>query len=154
MDWPRSRREWFSPVRPVTLSQERAHQIAWILRITTAALLIGHGGFGAFMHKTDWASYFATMGVERASVHRMSLIDVVGWFETALGLVILAWPWTGFLLFAFVWKIGTEWLRPMAGEPFWEFVERGGSYAAPLALLWLRGWSVTIPARRGVRATP
>jgi hypothetical protein len=26
----------------------------------------------------------------------------------------------------------------MTGEPLWEFIERGGSYAAPLALLVLR----------------
>jgi hypothetical protein len=39
-----------------------------------------------------------------------------------------------------VWKVGTEWLRPMAGEPLWEFIERGGSYAAPLALLVLHHW--------------
>ena len=36
------------------------------------------------------------------------------------------------------WKVGTEALRPLAGEPIWEFIERSGSYAAPLALLALR----------------
>src|SRR5213593_1901540 len=30
-------------------------------------------------------------------------------------------------------------LRPLAGEPVWEFIERGGSGGAPLALAWLRG---------------
>jgi hypothetical protein len=154
LDWPRSLREWFLPVRPVTLSLERTHQIAWILRVTTAALLIGHGGFGAFMHKTDWTGYFAVMGVERGSVHRMLLIDVVGWFEIALGFAVLAWPGPGLLLFVFLWKIGTEWLRPMAGEPFWEFIERGGSYAAPLALLWLEGWPVSIRTPRRAPANP
>ena len=59
-------------------------------------------------------------------------------FEIGLGLAILAWPWSGLLLIAFVWKLGTEWLRPLAGEPMWDFIERGGSYAAPLALLWLQ----------------
>ncbi len=45
----------------------------------------------------------------------------------------------GLLLFVFAWKLGTEALRPLAGEPVWEFIERGGSYGAPLALAWLRG---------------
>ncbi len=58
----------------------------------------------------------------------------------ALGLLIIARPSVSLLVFVFVWKVGTEWLRPMAGEPLWEFIERGGSYAAPLALLLLRHW--------------
>jgi hypothetical protein len=84
----------------------------------------------------------------------MLLIDVVGWFEIALGFAVVAWPGPGLLLLAFVWKIGTEWLRPMAGEPIWEFIERGGSYAAPLALLWLRGWPVAIRAHRRAAVCP
>jgi hypothetical protein len=41
-----------------------------------------------------------------------------------------------------VWKVGTELLRLAVGEPFWEFVERGGSYAAPLALLYVQRWTM------------
>ncbi len=46
-------------------------------------------------------------------------------------------PGRGLLVFVFAWKLGTEALRPLAGEPIWEFIERGGSYGAPLALAWL-----------------
>ena len=42
---------------------------------------------------------------------------------------------------------GTELLRLVTGEPFWEFVERGGSYAAPFALLYVRRWTSSAPAR-------
>jgi len=42
------------------------------------------------------------------------------------------------LIFVFAWKLGTEALRPLAGEALWEFIERGGSYGAPLALAWLQ----------------
>ena len=46
--------------------------------------------------------------------------------------------WTAPLLFAiFAWKIASEALFPLSGAPIWEFVERAGSYAAPLALAWL-----------------
>ncbi len=152
-DWPRSLREWFSPVRHPAQPAAGAAQMGWILRVTTAALLIGHGGFGAFMHKPEWAGYFATAGVGPGAVTRLSLVDVVGAFEIGLGLAILAWPWPGLLLFAFVWKLGTEWLRPLAGEPLWEFIERGGSYAAPLALLWLQGWPGVLRARRHAPVT-
>ncbi|HEX7879730.1 MAG TPA: hypothetical protein VF720_09990 [Candidatus Eisenbacteria bacterium] len=34
--------------------------------------------------------------------------------------------------------MGSESLFLTAGAPVWEFVERGGSYAAPLALMWLK----------------
>ena len=40
-------------------------------------------------------------------------------------------------LFSFgivAWKMATEALYPMSGTPIWEFVERAGSYAAPLVL--------------------
>jgi hypothetical protein len=151
--WPRSLRAWFSPLRPAPLGEERAREIGWILRVTTAALLIGHGGFGALMHKAEWPGYFATIGVGPSAVNRFSLVDVAGWFEIGLGLAILAWPWRGLLLFAFVWKLGTEWLRSLAGEPLWEFIERAGSYAAPLALLWLQGAPAALRWRRAVPTT-
>jgi phosphohistidine phosphatase SixA len=42
------------------------------------------------------------------------------------------------LLFACAWKIATELLYPVSGAPWWEFVERGGSYTAPLALFLIQ----------------
>jgi hypothetical protein len=62
----------------------------------------------------------------------------------ALGALLLAWPAYWLLLFVFVWKVGTEALRPLAGEPIWEFIERGGSYGAPLALAWLQRWTRSV----------
>jgi hypothetical protein len=150
-EWPRSLRGWFSPLRPAPLNGWRAQQMSWILRVTTAALLVGHGGFGAFTHKPEWAGYFAIVGVGLGTVSRLSFVDLVGWFEIGLGLAILARPWPRLLLLAFVWKLGTEWLRPLAGEPMWEFIERGGSYAAPLALLWLQGWPGKLRGRAADR---
>jgi len=38
------------------------------------------------------------------------------------------------LLLVAAWKLATEALFPLTGAPIWEFIERGGSYAAPLAL--------------------
>jgi hypothetical protein len=42
------------------------------------------------------------------------------------------------------WKILTELLRPAAGEPFWEFVERASNMVAPLVLLYVRGWPTSL----------
>jgi hypothetical protein len=134
-------RDWFAVITVPTTTPPRPERLAWILRITTATLLIGHGGFGAFMQKAAWLGYFGAAGVTPRMVEGASLIARLGWFEIALGLLVLIWPATGVLVFVFVWKIGTELLRPMVGESFWEFIERGGSYAAPLALLYVRRWA-------------
>jgi len=133
----RSLADWFSfrPAPPLTFA--RAAAIGWILRVTTALLLIGHGGFDFAMGK-DWTSYAAAVGVRPTVVAAHPLSPMAGWFECALGLAVLAWPARSILLFVFAWKLASEAFRPLAGEPIWEFVERAGSYGAPLALAWLQ----------------
>jgi hypothetical protein len=37
------------------------------------------------------------------------------------------------------WGFQTACLRPLGGEPVWEFLERGGNFGVPLALLVLMG---------------
>lgn len=144
----RSPREWFAPIVIRPVSPERARQVAWILRLTTALLLIGHGGFGAAMAKSAWVHYFGVVGVGPAMVAAGDLVARLGWFEIGLGLLVLVRPVPGVLAFVFAWKVGVELLRPFAGEPVWEVVERGGSYAAPLALLCLSRWTAegAVPA--------
>jgi hypothetical protein len=135
----------------VVIASERmarfdARRLEWLLRIATAGALVGHGGFGWAMAKRDWVGYFGAVGVGPAAVHDASLMTAVGLFEIALGLLVLARPAPALLLFVVAWKLGTELLRPLAGEPLWEFVERWSNYTAPLALLYVRGWPTT--ARR------
>jgi len=133
----RSIGDWVSSRPAPRLTPERATAIEWTLRITTACLLIGHGAFDFAMHK-DWSSYAAALGIAPATVAAHPLRPFVGWAEVVFGLLVLVCPAAPVLVFVFVWKVGTEALRPLAGEPIWEFIERGGSYAAPLALLALR----------------
>jgi hypothetical protein len=106
--------------------------------VTTALLLIGHGGFDDFAMGKNWTSYAAAIGISPHAVAGHPLSPMAGWFECALGLAVLARPTRPLLLFVFVWKLGSEAFRPLAGEPIWEFVERAGCYGAPLALAWLR----------------
>jgi hypothetical protein len=70
----------------------------------------------------------------------------VGWFELGLAAAVAARPVVPLLVLVTAWKLATESLFIVAGEPFWEFVERAGSYAAPLALAVL--------LRLGPRAGP
>jgi len=147
-------RDWFVAIPVSTTRPPHPERIAWILRITTAALLIGHGGFGAFMHKEAWIGYLGAVGIGSATVQSASLIAAVGWFEIALGLLVLVRPLPIVVMFVFAWKVGTELLRLAAGEPIWEFVERGGSYAAPLALLYMQRWVGTTTTSTDTTAPP
>jgi hypothetical protein len=135
--WGRSRTDWLARIDTPAVTPTHVATLAWILRLTIGMLLIGHGGIGALMAK-DWSAYFAVLGIGAATVEARVLTPLVGWFEMVLGLLVIARSNTALLVFVCAWKVGTEWLRPMAGEPVWEFIERGGSYAAPLALLVLR----------------
>lgn len=161
--WARSWREWFEPIAPrpsVEPDRARMERVAMILRVTTALLLIGHGGYGAFMHKQMLASQYLAVGLRDVPGGVVAfLVPGIGWFEIVLGVVVLLAPLPALLLFIFAWKVATEMLYPMSGSPFWEFIERGGSYGAPLALFFLTsrraardpvGGSMKVAAREGV----
>ena len=87
-----------------------------------------------------WLDYFAVLGIGEQAVADLRLFYVVSWFEIALGLAVLFKPARGLLVFVCTYKVGTELLRPMAGEPWWEFIERAGSYVAPVALIVVDRW--------------
>ena len=99
-----------------------------ILKWTTVLLLVGHGLLGVVNHKAVLMGHYATIGLPADAV------DLIGWFEILLAAAIVVRPAVGLLLFVAAWKIATESLFVVSGAPVWEFVERGGSYAAPLAL--------------------
>jgi len=152
--WARSWREWFEPIVPHPSpepSAETMKKVAWALRIATALLLIGHAGYGAVMHKKMLAEQYAAVGFGGFPGGAAALVSSIGWFEMVLGFAVLLAPIPGLLLFVFLWKVGTEMLYPVSGigqTPFFEWVERGGSYATPLALfaLTVRG---SIPGLAG-----
>jgi hypothetical protein len=84
----------------------------WILRVAVAALLlIGHGGFDFAVGK-NWTSYGAAVGIDPTTLAAHPLSPMVGGFECVLGLIVLAWPMRGVLLFVFAWKLATEAFRP------------------------------------------
>jgi hypothetical protein len=59
---------------------------------------------------------------------------VIGTIEIAVAVAVLTRPSVALLAMVALWKIATESLFLVAGAPVWEFIERGGSYAAPIAL--------------------
>jgi hypothetical protein len=109
-------------------------QVGWVLRLTTALLLLGHGALGLIVRKPLFTMQYAHIGV-----HGSWAEPLVGGVECALALAVLLQPGWGLLLFVLAWKLATEALSPIAGSPIWVFIEHGGSYAAPLALALLVG---------------
>ena len=132
--WPRSRGEWLRTVRPRPVPPEALRRVATVLRWTTGLLLIGHGGFGAFQHKEMLTDMYAHAGIPGPPWLHPSLVTSIGIVDILLGLAILLVPAGALLLFICGWKIASELLYPMTGAPWWEFVERGGSFTAPLLL--------------------
>jgi energy-converting hydrogenase Eha subunit C len=135
--WPSRPREWLARIDPCRVASGSRERVGLILRISLAALLIGHGGFGVFLQKEMLAKQWATVGVHGLPFGTMSIVPAAGWLDIALGAAVLLHPASWLLVLIAVWKISCELLYPISGAPIWEFVERGGSYAAPLLLLGL-----------------
>lgn len=136
--WARSWREWFEPIGPrdsLQVSSERLQRVAAALRWTIGLLLIGHGGFGAFMKKAMLQGHYAAVGLDALPIGLSTLGQLFGWMEIVLGVWVVVGRFPlGLLWFVLAWKVATELLYPMSGTPFWEFVERAGDYGAPVAL--------------------
>lgn len=126
--WPRSGRAWLRTSEAVPTGRAT---IARVLQWTTAVLLFGHGGLAAISEKTHFASHYATLGLPG------TMAPIVGWAEMIVSVIIMVLPNPSLLIAIATWKISTEALFPLAGSPIWEFIERAGSYAAPLALALL-----------------
>jgi len=116
--------------------------IQWVLRIAVAGEFIGHGAFAVGLwvpQKVQWAGWIqATTGLDAAAA--MQLLFLVGVTDIIVACIVLVKPIRIVLLWAAFWGFWTALVRPLVGEPFWDFVERWANWGAPLALLMLRGW--------------
>ncbi len=118
---------WLDRLVPQRLGNEVARPIAGVLRLTTALLLAGHGLL-ALGGKPLLVKHLAAVELGPAHVPSLGLV------ELALAAAVLVAPAAPLLLAIVAWKVATEFLFVVTGDPVWEFVERGGSYGAPLPL--------------------
>jgi hypothetical protein len=132
-----------SGVQPRTASL-----LPWILRVGVAGCFIGHGAFGVIT-KSAWLPYFGVAGIGPPLAWR--LMPWIGAMDITIGFLVLYRPCRALLVWAAGWTIWTALLRPLAGEPVWEFFERAGNYGGPIALLmvsWWRGaWFARLPMK-------
>jgi hypothetical protein len=111
-----------------------------VLRIAVSGEFLGHGVF-AVQGKAQWIGWIARMlGVDAGAATQVLL--AIGVMDIAVACGVLLWPKIPrvVLLWAAVWGFWTALVRPLVGEPIWDFVERSANWGAPLALLLLRGW--------------
>ena len=106
----------------------------WLLKLSIASLLMGHGGLALFQNHPVLTKHFAFFGFPSEG----NEIFIFGIFEMALGLSVLIWSHSRALLFfVLIFKLATEAVHPIAGNPLdiFETIERGGDYVLPILLL-------------------
>ncbi|MEK7506751.1 MAG: hypothetical protein AAB585_00560 [Patescibacteria group bacterium] len=110
--------------------------IQWILRVAVAGEFLGHGVF-ALQGKPAWIGWISQLtnaGPELAG----QLLQLVGLVDVVIALIILVRPINWILLWAAFWGFWTALVRPIVGEPVWDFIERWANWGAPLTLYLLR----------------
>lgn len=116
-------------------------KMEWVLRIAIAGEFIGHGVF-ALQQKAGWIKYFNAVGF--SGDQALTLMPWIGALDILVALIVLFRPLRVALLWAALWGAWTALLRPIAGEPVWDFVERFANWGAPLALLLYYGWPKSV----------
>ena len=110
-------------------------KIMWILRIAVAGEFLGHGIFG-LQQKASWVGWVQQLLGVDASVAG-TLIFLVGVMDVLLAVLVLIKPMRPLVLWMAIWGFWTAILRPIVGEPIWDFVERLANAGAPLALYYM-----------------
>ena len=112
-----------------------------ILRLGIFGSFLGHGVF-ALQAKAGWLPYFTALGLSES--FGQTVLPLIGVMDIIVALIALIYPLRIVLAWAAVWGVWTALLRPIAGQPIWDFVERWANWAAPLALLALQGFPRTL----------
>ena len=115
------------------------HQLLlfWLLRIACCLEFVGHGAFG-IITKAAWIPYFGVLGIPERFVYPLE--RAVGTVDITLAFLVLIKPIRLPLLYMSFWGLWTALLRPLAGEPIWETIERAPNYLIPFTLLYLKGF--------------
>jgi hypothetical protein len=125
---------WWSRVREWHTAATAPPAFAVTLRLTVAAMMLGHGGLMALTRKPVFAEQWVALGVPAATA------PVLGTIEIGLGAMALARPMGPLMLGIAAWKLATEALAPLTGipafHPWFEWIEHGAAYACPAALAW------------------
>ena len=107
-----------------------------ILRIGVFGTFLGHG-LVALQGNPAWIPYLTTVGFSAEIAP--ALMRAISGLDLVVAMLVLFKPIRLVLLCAVLWAFATALVRPFAGLPVLVFVERDANWAAPLALLCVRG---------------
>ncbi len=110
-------------------------KIALVLRIGIFGEFLGHGALALGMKKewVGWIVQLFAIPPEWAA----QIVFVIGVLDITVALIVLFKPIHSVLMWAALWGFATALVRPIVGQPIWDFIERWANWAAPLALWFL-----------------
>ena len=117
-------------------------KLHWLFRLALFCEFVGHGAFGV-LTKQAWVPYFGIFGIPESWAWK--LMPVVGSVDITLGTLALVAPTRAGLLYMGCWGFFTALLRPLAGEGWWEFLERSYNFGVPLLMLWVHSVGTRSP---------
>jgi uncharacterized membrane protein YphA (DoxX/SURF4 family) len=121
-------KQLFVPIDPSAQVTPRTMEtVSHCLKVVVFLLLMGHGWLNV-IEKKGLLNQYASLGFS----HPGKVAVFAGVFEIAATLIVLIKPIRHIVLVLFIWKISTELFYPH--YEIFEWVERGGSYGAILAL--------------------
>ena len=115
---------------PKQMDAETLIKVKKCLMIVVFLLLAGHGWLNV-IEKKGLLGQYARIGFSNPA----QIAHITGIFEIAAALMVLIRPLAPVLLILLFWKMGTELFYPQ--WELFEWVERGGSYGAILALWFI-----------------
>lgn len=123
----------FTPINPaVPINRMALSNVIMCLRLVVFLLFAGHGWLNLIEKKSLMHEY-ASLGF----VNPAMTAQVIGIFEIVAAFMILIRPLRSLVLLLFIWKITSELFYPH--YELFEWIERGGSYGALLALWFALG---------------
>jgi len=118
------------------LNVGKIDKLDWILRIGLFGEFLGHGIF-ALQGKASFIQMIVNvLGVSNPTA--ATLLTIIGFMDIIVAVLAIVYPLRLVLAWAVIWGFVTALARPLSGEPVWDFVERWGNWAVPLALFYIR----------------
>ncbi len=140
-----STKKFFSPVRhEIEPDTKVLARLITCLRIIVFLLILGHGWLN-LIEKKAFVEIYHSFGFSSPG----TTAQIVGLLEVIAAFAILVKPFRSLVLVIFLWKALSEMFYPHYG--LFEWIERGGSYGALLALWFALG---LIPEADGKMALP
>ena len=108
------------------------NKLELIARIGVFGTFLGHG-IVAIGVNPKWIPLLTTFGF--TTKQAIFIMPYIGIMDIIVAVITLIIPIRSILIWATFWAFLTAMSRPLAGDPFIEFVERSANWCLPLALL-------------------